>query len=131
MIANCWVSEPRGRALDTMTVSLLPGWATIKKLTCYAHPPNRGAVLFSWYAWPCAPLLPVTVAPAPASAPLFRRCLNPRGNVPMLDIDDFSHAVAGIYDASMDVERWPGVMAQLAGMFRGTASQIGVGSSLG
>ena len=49
----------------------------------------------------------------------------------MLDIDDFSHAVAGIYDASMDVERWPGVLAQLAGMFRGTASQIGVGSSLG
>ena len=48
----------------------------------------------------------------------------------MLDIDDFSNAVAGIYDASMDVERWPGVLAQLAAMFGRTASQIGVGSSL-
>ena len=48
----------------------------------------------------------------------------------MLDIDNFSHAVAGIYDASMDIERWPGVLAQFAGMFGGTASQIGVGSSL-
>jgi len=48
----------------------------------------------------------------------------------MLDIDDFSHAVAGIYDASIDVERWPGVLGQFAGMFGGTASQIGVGSGL-
>jgi DNA-binding CsgD family transcriptional regulator len=49
----------------------------------------------------------------------------------MLDIDDFSQAVAGVYDASMNVERWPDALSHFARMFGGTASQIGVGSSLG
>jgi DNA-binding CsgD family transcriptional regulator len=53
-----------------------------------------------------------------------------RRTVPVLDIDVFSRAVAGIYDASMDVERWPDALAQLAAMFGGTSSQITVASSL-
>ena len=46
----------------------------------------------------------------------------------MLDIDDFSLAVAGVYDASMNIERWPDTLALLAKIFGGRASQIGVGS---
>lgn len=48
----------------------------------------------------------------------------------MLDIDGFSHAVAGVYDASMNIERWPDALSHFARMFGGTASQIGVGSNL-
>jgi DNA-binding CsgD family transcriptional regulator len=48
----------------------------------------------------------------------------------MLDIDEFSRAVASIYDASMDINRWPDALAQLPPMFGATAAQIGVGSSL-
>jgi DNA-binding CsgD family transcriptional regulator len=46
----------------------------------------------------------------------------------MLEIDDFSQAVAGVYDASMNVERWPDTLALLTKMFGGMASQIGVSS---
>ena len=45
----------------------------------------------------------------------------------MLDIDDFSLAVAGVYDASMNIERWPDALAHFAKMFGGTVSQISVG----
>src|ERR1700728_1651389 len=48
----------------------------------------------------------------------------------MLDVDDFSRAVAGIYDASMNVERWPDALSEFARMFGGAAAQIAVGSSL-
>jgi DNA-binding CsgD family transcriptional regulator len=47
----------------------------------------------------------------------------------MLDIDDFSLAVAGVYDASMNVERWPDALAHFAKIFGGIASQISVASS--
>jgi DNA-binding CsgD family transcriptional regulator len=47
----------------------------------------------------------------------------------MLDIDDFSLAVAGVYDASMNVERWPDALAHFAKIFDGTVSQISVASS--
>jgi DNA-binding CsgD family transcriptional regulator len=50
--------------------------------------------------------------------------------VQVLDIDDFSRAVAGIYDASLDIERWPDALAQLARMFGGTSAQITVASGL-
>jgi DNA-binding CsgD family transcriptional regulator len=46
----------------------------------------------------------------------------------MLDLDDFSRTVAGIYDASLDVDRWPDTLARLAATFDGTASQIAVAS---
>ena len=45
------------------------------------------------------------------------------------DIDDFSLAVAGVYDASMNTERWPDALAHFAKMFGGTVSQISVASS--
>ena len=48
----------------------------------------------------------------------------------MLDIDDFSRAVASVYDASMDVERWPDTLAHVARTFGGHAGQIAVRSSL-
>src|SRR5580704_12085983 len=47
----------------------------------------------------------------------------------MLDIDDFSLAVAGVYDASMNTERWPDALAHFAKIFGGTVSQISVASS--
>ena len=46
----------------------------------------------------------------------------------MLDLDDFSDAVARVYDASMDVARWPEALSLLAGMFGAGASQITVAS---
>lgn len=48
----------------------------------------------------------------------------------MLDLDDFSQAIAHIYDASMDVERWPDALSLLAKMFRGRGAQISVASAL-
>ena len=48
----------------------------------------------------------------------------------MLDIDDFSSAIAGVYDASMNVERWPDALSQLARMFDCGAAQIAVASKL-
>jgi DNA-binding CsgD family transcriptional regulator len=47
----------------------------------------------------------------------------------MLDIDDFSLAVAGIYDASMNIERWSDTLAHFAKIFGGTAAQISVTAS--
>ena len=46
----------------------------------------------------------------------------------MLDLDSFSQAVARVYDASMDVERWPDCLSLLAKIFGGRAAQISVGS---
>ena len=48
----------------------------------------------------------------------------------MLDIDDFSQAVAGVYDASMNVERWPDVLSHFARMFGGNRAQMSVYSNL-
>jgi DNA-binding CsgD family transcriptional regulator len=44
----------------------------------------------------------------------------------VLDLDNFSQVVAGVYDASMDVERWPDTLSLLAGIFGGRAAQISV-----
>jgi DNA-binding CsgD family transcriptional regulator len=46
----------------------------------------------------------------------------------VLDLDNFSHAIAQVYDASIDVERWPDTLALLAKVFGGKAAQISVGS---
>ena len=45
-----------------------------------------------------------------------------------LDLDNFSQAVAHIYDASIDVERWSGTLSLLAKIFGGRAAQISAGS---
>jgi DNA-binding CsgD family transcriptional regulator len=50
--------------------------------------------------------------------------------MPVLDLDNFSQAVAGVYDASMDVERWADTLSLLAKIFGGRAAQISVGSGL-
>ena len=44
----------------------------------------------------------------------------------VLDLDDFSDAVARVYDASMDVTRWADALSLLARMFGARASQISV-----
>ncbi len=46
----------------------------------------------------------------------------------MLDLDNFSQAVAGVYDASMNVERWADTLSLLAKIFGGRAAQIAVAS---
>jgi DNA-binding CsgD family transcriptional regulator len=46
----------------------------------------------------------------------------------VLDLDNFSQAVAGVYDASMDVERWADTLSLLARIFGGRAAQITVAS---
>jgi DNA-binding CsgD family transcriptional regulator len=48
----------------------------------------------------------------------------------MLDLDDFSQAIAQIYDASMDVGRWADTLSLLAKIFGARGSQISVSSSL-
>jgi hypothetical protein len=48
----------------------------------------------------------------------------------VLQIDDFSRAVAGIYDASMDVTRWPDTLSLLTRIFGSTGAQISVASGL-
>ena len=48
----------------------------------------------------------------------------------MLEIDDFSRALASVYDASMDVERWSDTLSHFARMFGAHAGQLGVGSGL-
>jgi DNA-binding CsgD family transcriptional regulator len=47
----------------------------------------------------------------------------------VLDLDNFSQAVAGVYDASMDVERWGDTLSLLAKIFSGRAAQISVGTA--
>jgi len=47
----------------------------------------------------------------------------------VLDLDDFSQAVARIYDASVDVDRWPDALSALARMFGGKGAQISVASA--
>jgi DNA-binding CsgD family transcriptional regulator len=47
----------------------------------------------------------------------------------VLDLDDFSQAVARVYDASMDVGRWPDALSLLAKMFGGRGAQISVASA--
>jgi DNA-binding CsgD family transcriptional regulator len=47
----------------------------------------------------------------------------------MFDLDSFSQAVAGVYDASMDVERWADTLPLLAKIFGGRGAQISVASS--
>lgn len=49
----------------------------------------------------------------------------------MLDIDDFSRAVAGVYDASMNVERWLDAQSCFAPMFGAGAARIDGRASLG
>jgi DNA-binding CsgD family transcriptional regulator len=46
----------------------------------------------------------------------------------VLDLDSFSQAVARVYDASMDVERWPDTLSLLAKIFGGRTAQISVGN---
>ena len=46
----------------------------------------------------------------------------------VLDLDSFSQAVAQIYDASIDVERWSGTLSLLAKMFTANGAQITAGS---
>lgn len=46
----------------------------------------------------------------------------------VLVLDDFSQAISGIYDASMEVERWRDVLALIARMFGGRGAQINVGT---
>jgi len=46
----------------------------------------------------------------------------------VLDLDNFSQAVARIYDASMDVERWTDTLSLVATIFAGRNAQISVGS---
>lgn len=48
----------------------------------------------------------------------------------MFDLDNFSQAVAGIYDASMDVERWTDTLSLLARIFDSRGAQISVASAL-
>ena len=48
----------------------------------------------------------------------------------MLDLSDFSQAVARIYDASMDVTRWPDALSLLTTIFGGTGAQIAAASGL-
>jgi DNA-binding CsgD family transcriptional regulator len=48
----------------------------------------------------------------------------------VLDLDDFSRAVAGIYDASVDSERWPDALSMLARMCGSRGAQITVASGL-
>jgi hypothetical protein len=48
----------------------------------------------------------------------------------VLALNDFSQAVAGIYDASMDVGRWPDTLSVLARIFGSTGAQINVASGL-
>ena len=48
----------------------------------------------------------------------------------MFDLDNFSQAVAGIYDASIDVDRWIDALSLLARIFDGRGAQISVASAL-
>ncbi|HVT30788.1 MAG TPA: LuxR C-terminal-related transcriptional regulator [Lacipirellulaceae bacterium] len=48
----------------------------------------------------------------------------------MFDLDNFSQAVAGIYDASMDVDRWIDTLSLLARIFDSRGAQISVASAL-
>ena len=48
----------------------------------------------------------------------------------MFDLDNFSQAVAGIYDASIDVDRWIDALSLLARIFDSRGAQIGVASAL-
>ncbi|MGB6537831.1 MAG: helix-turn-helix transcriptional regulator [Xanthobacteraceae bacterium] len=48
----------------------------------------------------------------------------------MLDLDNFSHAIARIYDASMDVDRWTDALSLLAGIFDARGAQISVAAAL-
>jgi DNA-binding CsgD family transcriptional regulator len=47
----------------------------------------------------------------------------------VLDLHDFSQAVSLVYDASMDIARWPDTLALLAKVFGGRGAQISVASS--
>jgi DNA-binding NarL/FixJ family response regulator len=47
----------------------------------------------------------------------------------MLDLDSFSEAVALIYDASMDVDRWPEALGYLCVLFNSQKSQISFATS--
>lgn len=47
----------------------------------------------------------------------------------MLTLEKFSNAVALIYDASMEVERWSEVLAAICGIFKSSKGQISFGSS--
>ncbi len=48
----------------------------------------------------------------------------------MIEIEDFSRAVASVYDASMNVERWPDSLSRFARMFNCPAAQIAAGSNV-
>src|ERR1700722_18837894 len=48
----------------------------------------------------------------------------------MLDIDSFSNAVARIYDASLDTERWDDSLASLAGLFDSPKAHMSYYTSL-
>jgi DNA-binding CsgD family transcriptional regulator len=50
------------------------------------------------------------------------------GNLTVLDLDNFSQAVARIYDASMDVERWTDTLSLVAQIFASRNAQISAGS---
>jgi DNA-binding CsgD family transcriptional regulator len=52
------------------------------------------------------------------------------GKPRVLDLNDFSQAVAHLYDASMDVERWPDALSQLARIVGGKGAQIVVASAV-
>ncbi|HXL62630.1 MAG TPA: hypothetical protein VN959_18490, partial [Mycobacterium sp.] len=47
----------------------------------------------------------------------------------MLELDDFSQAVARVYDASMDIERWADALSLLPKIFGGRGAQISVASA--
>jgi DNA-binding CsgD family transcriptional regulator len=48
----------------------------------------------------------------------------------VLAVDDFSEVVAHIYDAAVDVTRWPDTLSLLARIFEGRAAQISLSPSL-
>lgn len=48
----------------------------------------------------------------------------------MFDLDDFSQAVAHIYDAAVDVTRWPEALSLLTRIFDGRAAQVAVGGGV-
>jgi DNA-binding CsgD family transcriptional regulator len=48
----------------------------------------------------------------------------------VLEIDDFSEVVAHVYDAAVDVTRWPDALSLLARIFEGRGAQISLSPSL-
>jgi DNA-binding CsgD family transcriptional regulator len=41
-----------------------------------------------------------------------------------MDVDSFSHVIAQIYDASLDIQRWDSALATVAGLFNSPMAQI-------